>query len=113
MTTLSTNNTLPHLASGKSLTDAGLETWLDLSHRGIELRDFASFELLESEEGRYLLRDYYRSFMETARSRRFRLSLPKRVTWRASPDWGAGLGYSLDDLARINRDSVILPERVA
>ena len=30
------------------------------------------------------------------------------ATWRANPDWGAQLGYSPADLARVNRDAITM-----
>ncbi|MEM8849536.1 MAG: homocysteine S-methyltransferase family protein [Pseudomonadota bacterium] len=85
------------------LTDGGLETAL-IFHEGVELRDFAAFELLESDAGRATLTRYWRPFFELAArtGRGFVLDTP---TWRASRDWGARLGYDAEAIARINRDA--------
>lgn len=87
------------------LADGGLETAL-IFHEGIDLRDFAAFELLENETGRATLARYWRPFLDLAArtGRGFVLDTP---TWRASRDWGAGLGYDADTIARINREAVI------
>ncbi len=87
------------------LTDGGLETSL-IFHEGVALRDFAAFELLESDAGRETLRRYWTPFLRLAAEsgRGFVLDTP---TWRASRDWGARLGYDADAIARINRDAVV------
>ena len=66
------------------LTDAGLETVL-LFEEGLDLPHFAAFPLLDSDEGRAVLRRYYEPFLQLARDRgsTFVLSSP---TWRANPD---------------------------
>jgi homocysteine S-methyltransferase len=87
-----------------TLTDAGLETVL-VFHEGVELPCFAAFPLLDSEEGRAVLRRYYEPFLRLARDRGagFVLSSP---TWRANPDWGEELGYDAAALATVNRGAV-------
>ena len=99
------------------LTDAGLETVLLFDER-LDLPHFAAFPLLDSDEGRIVLRRYYESFLRLARDRAcaFVLSSP---TWRANPDWGELLGYDDNALAELNgravgfleqlRDEVIPP----
>ena len=49
---------LPLLSDKMFLTDSGLETTL-VFHDGIDLPYFASFPLLETEEGLARIRDYY------------------------------------------------------
>lgn len=86
------------------LTDGGLETDLIFNH-GIELRHFASFELLNTERGRQALEIYYRPYIELAAARNtgFILETP---TWRANPDWGYRMGYTIDALRTLNEDAV-------
>jgi homocysteine S-methyltransferase len=86
------------------LTDGGLETALVFLD-GIDLPHFAAFPLIDREDGRAALRRYYEGFLRLAAERGlgFVLDTP---TWRANPDWGPRLGYSPEDLARVNRDSV-------
>lgn len=86
------------------LTDAGLETVL-LFEEGLDLPCFAAFPLLDTEEGRAVLRRYYEPFLELARGQGapFVLSSP---TWRANSDWGKLLGYDEDALARVNARAV-------
>lgn len=87
-----------------SLTDSGLETWL-VFHRGVELQDFAAFPLLDHDDGRSMLAEYFQAHLGIAAraGARFVLETP---TWRASSEWGARLGYDASGLDRINRASV-------
>jgi homocysteine S-methyltransferase len=102
---------IPSLAGDKLfIGDGGLETTMIFA-RGIELPEFASFLLLETDRGRQELRDYYHGYLEIARRHRvgFTLDTP---TWRANRDWGDKLGYSPGDLDRVNRDAVALAREV-
>jgi homocysteine S-methyltransferase len=81
-----------------------METTL-IFHQGIDLPHFASFVLLDSAAGRQALRDYFLPYIDLAREHDAGLVLDT-PTWRANADWGAELGYSAEDLARVNRDGV-------
>jgi S-methylmethionine-dependent homocysteine/selenocysteine methylase len=96
--------TLPHLNSTRFLTDGGMETSLVFDH-GLDLPAFASFPLLDSEDGRQLLASYFVPYLQiaSAHGAGFVFETP---TWRANPDWGAELGYDAAGLERINRESV-------
>jgi homocysteine S-methyltransferase len=76
---------------------------------GLDLPCFASFTLLEREEGVEALHDYYRGYLEIAKRNGagFTFDTP---TWRASSDWGEQLGYSSQALAEVNRKAVGLAE---
>ncbi|MEA3539584.1 MAG: homocysteine S-methyltransferase family protein [Pseudomonadota bacterium] len=102
----STFKTLPQLADRLFLTDGGLETTL-IFHDGIDLPHFAAFDLMRTQEGRRALHAYYLRYLEIAQANGtgFILESP---TWRASPDWGALLGYSEAALAESNRESIAL-----
>jgi S-methylmethionine-dependent homocysteine/selenocysteine methylase len=89
---------------GLFLTDAGMETAL-IFHQGQDLPSFATFPLLETEAGRDALRAYYEPFLELARTRGTGFILGG-CTWRASVDWGAGLGYDSDAIAAVNRHAM-------
>jgi homocysteine S-methyltransferase len=97
---------LPQLSGRLFLTDSGLETTL-IFKDGIELNQFASFELLKSENGRRRLADYFREHAATAveAGMGFVLEAP---TWRSNADWGAKLGYSPAELDALNRQSIDL-----
>ncbi|NRG17506.1 homocysteine S-methyltransferase family protein [Rhizobiales bacterium] len=98
-------NNLPQLEE-VFLTDGGIETSL-IFLDGIDLPYFAAFDLLRNEEGREALRRYYRRYIDIARKRGVGFIL-ESATWRASPDWGAKLGYTGESLAKANRDAVAL-----
>jgi S-methylmethionine-dependent homocysteine/selenocysteine methylase len=109
MTTM-TSTTL-QLEDTLFLTDGGLETTL-IFHDGIDLPLFACFVLVDTDEGRDLLRRYYRRYAATARELGTGLIL-ESPTWRASSDWGPQLGYSEEALAAVNRRSVELLRSLA
>jgi len=74
---------------------------------GIDLPEFASYDLLRTESGRQVIVDYYRSYIELAR--RYGLGLVLETpTWRANADWGRKLGDDADALRELNRASVEL-----
>ena len=99
-------NKLPQLSGGMFIADGGLETTL-VFHEGVELPYFAAFDLLRTEEGTARIVAYKERFIALAKKVGTGLVL-HGGTWRASPDWGYKLGYSLDELAKINRKSVEL-----
>lgn len=92
------------------VTDGGLETDL-LFHHGQELPEFAAFPLLEQEQGRALLADYYRQYAAVAQDVGAGLVL-ETPTWRAGATWGARLGYDAGSLARLNEAAVRLVREV-
>jgi homocysteine S-methyltransferase len=100
---------LPQLAGGPFLTDGGIETVL--IDRGVDLPEFAAFDVLRRPGGEAVLRDYYGPFLAIGREHGtgFVLSAP---TWRASPDWAAALGYDEAGLAGALRQAVDLVDRV-
>lgn len=103
-------NALPQLGGGFFLTDGGIETTL-IFHDGLELPDFAAFDLLKSAAGTAALRKYFRAYGAVARSFNTGLVL-ESATWRASADWAARLGYSREALAAANRKSIKLLEEI-
>lgn len=97
-------NNLPQRQGGLFLTDGGMETTL-IFHDGVELPHFASFVLMETGEGRALLKKYYESYLAIACDHGvgFVLDSP---TWRANPDWAAKLGYDAGALHAINVNAI-------
>ena len=95
---------LPRPGGAAFLTDGGLETCLIFRER-FELPSFASFVLLDDARGRAGLESYYRGFLDIAAKcgAGFVLDSP---TWRASPDWGASLGYDAERLGAANRSAI-------
>jgi homocysteine S-methyltransferase len=88
------------------VTDGGLETDL-IFHHGVDLPHFAAFPLLDSDRGRALLASYYDGYAAIARQAGAGLVLDS-PTWRASPAWGARLGYSPAELTRANIGAIAL-----
>jgi S-methylmethionine-dependent homocysteine/selenocysteine methylase len=95
---------LPQLKGELLLTDGGLETVL-IFQKGLELPEFATFPLLETEEGRQVLKAYYQQHLDLAKRYDAGFILGS-LTWRANPDWATKLGYSKEGLHRANCGSV-------
>jgi homocysteine S-methyltransferase len=100
ITTDTTTSTAPGVLDERLtyITDAGMETWLVFDH-GIELPAFASYPLLDSSDGRALLRDYYLRYLDIAASISAGVIL-ETPTWRANPEWAATLGHDRAELGR-------------
>jgi S-methylmethionine-dependent homocysteine/selenocysteine methylase len=101
---------LPQLDGGLFLTDGGIETTL-IFNEGLELPDFAAFDLFKRPEGENALRKYFAAYARLAHQFGTGLIL-ESATWRASLDWGARLGYSPRDLAYVNRRAIALLEHI-
>ena len=99
-------NQLPQLSGRFFMTDGGIETTL-IFHEGLELPDFAAFDLLKDAAGYEALRKYFRTYAALARQYHVGFIL-ESATWRASRDWGQKLGYSDNELADLNRKAIDL-----
>ncbi len=97
---------LPQLSGRFFLTDGGIETTL-IFHEHLELPDFAAFDLLKDTAGYEALWKYFRTYAAIARSYQAGFIL-ESATWRASSDWGEKLGYSIRELADLNRKAIDL-----
>jgi len=97
---------LPQLGDDVFLTDGGIETSL-IFHDGLDLPQFAAFVLLADDAGRDALRRYWQPYVEIARGAGAGFVLEAPV-WRASPDWGARVGYSVADLETANAAAIEL-----
>lgn len=97
---------LPQADGRLFLSDGGMETAL-IFLQGVDLPQFASFVLLESESGRAELVKYYEKFLPIARSKNVGFVLDT-ATWRASLDWGEVLGFDADRLTAVNVAAVDL-----
>lgn len=97
---------LPQLSTDLFLTDGGLETTL-IFREGIDLPDFAAFDLLKHSVGYQSLVNYFRTYAAIARIYQVGLVL-ESATWRANPDWGTKLGYSSAKLTEMNRKAIAL-----
>ena len=101
---------LPQIGGGLYLTDGGIETTL-IFLEGLALPDFASFQILKTVEGEATLRKYFFTYAEIAKKYSTGLIL-ESATWRASTDWGKRLGYSAEELSRVNHQAICLLEEV-
>jgi S-methylmethionine-dependent homocysteine/selenocysteine methylase len=101
-------NALPQLSGQQFITDGGLETTL-VFHDGIDLPNFAAFDLLRTADGVQRLDDYYRRYAGIATENEVGFVL-ESVTWRASSDWGQLMGYSDIALDAINKQSIEMLE---
>jgi S-methylmethionine-dependent homocysteine/selenocysteine methylase len=103
-------NALPQLGDALFVTDGGIETAL-IFNEGIELPDFAAFDLFRRPRGEAALRKYYGAYVRIAAQFRAGMIL-ESATWRASADWGRRLGYTAAQLALVNRRSIELLEEI-
>jgi len=101
---------LPQLTKSTFLTDGGLETDL-IFNKGIDLPEFAAFDLLKNKEGKEVLRKYYLDYLNISKQKcsGFVLEAP---TYRANPDWALKIGYSLESLDAMNRKAVREMEKI-
>ena len=98
--------TFPQLTGSLLLTDGGLETTL-IFQEGLNLPEFAAFDLLKDAFGYEALYKYFRTYATLAQAYRVGCIL-ESPTWRASTDWGAKLGYSKLTIAEFNHKAVTL-----
>lgn len=92
------------------ISDGGLETDL-IFHEGADLPLFASFVLLDSAEGRAMLRRYARAYLDMAEAagRGFVLGTP---TWRANGGWGPKLGLDDAGIRDVNRRALAFAQEL-
>ena len=101
---------LPQLGGDFFLTDGGIETTL-IFLEGIELPDFAVFDLFKRSEGEAALREYFHTYAGLAQ--RFDTGLIlESPTWRASADWGTRLGYTAREMVDVNRRAIGLLDEI-
>jgi len=103
-------NALPQLGDALFVTDGGIETAL-IFNEGIELPEFAAFDLFRRPGGEGALRRYYGAYVRIAAQFRAGIIL-ESATWRASADWGRKLGYNAVQLADANRQAIRLLEDI-
>jgi homocysteine S-methyltransferase len=93
------------------LAEGGQETEVMYRH-GHELPEFAMYPLLERPEAMAALRGMYERYLEEAAAAGFSV-LMGGLDYRASPDWGAKLGYSPEALAEAQRRCIDFLREVA
>jgi S-methylmethionine-dependent homocysteine/selenocysteine methylase len=99
-------NNLPQRSNDLFLTDGGLETTL-IFREGLDLPEFAAFDLLKHDAGYLALEKYFCTYASMARENQVGFIL-ESATWRANPDWATKLGYSSTVLAQMNRKAIAL-----
>lgn len=97
---------LPQTNGGLFLSDGGMETAL-IFLQGLDLPQFASFVLVDRQDGRAELVKYYEQYLPIARKRGLGFVLDT-ATWRASLDWGRMIGFDAARLGAINLAAVDL-----
>lgn len=99
-----TRQLITQIENSPFLTDGGMETDF-IFNKGIDLPEFASFDLLSTNWGRETLREYFLQYLALADKfdSGFILETP---TWRANAEWGAKLGYDPAALWAVNRNAV-------
>ncbi|MEM1130713.1 MAG: homocysteine S-methyltransferase family protein [Pseudomonadota bacterium] len=96
---------LPKLKGGQFyLTEGGVETAI-MFKWGFELPEFAVFPLLDKPEAVEAIRGLFRAYLDTV-ARSGQAAYMGGLDFRASPDWGAKLGYSPAALRDLNIASV-------
>ena len=99
-------STLPQLSGGLFLTYTGMETDL-LFTQNVDLPGFASYSLLQSDEGRAHLNRYARDLIVLAKEHGVGIIL-ESATWVANRDRGAAIGYSPEQLGDLNKQAIAL-----
>lgn len=103
---------LPPMGSGEFfLTEGGTETEIMYRH-GFELPEFSMLPLLDNPRAVSAIRDVISQQLDVAAE--FGLSfLLTGFDYRASPDWGAKLGYSASSLADANIAAIELLREIS
>lgn len=97
---------LPLLSTNIFACYIGMDTEL-LYRDGIDLPGFASYPLLLNPEHKNLLHNYYCNLADLARNQNVGLILDS-VSWVANRDRGAELGFSPDELKKLNTEAIEL-----
>jgi len=88
--------TFPQSDNVLYLAEGGTETELIYRH-GHKLREFAAFELMNDPAAVADMKDMYRRYLDVV-AKHGLAALMAGFDYRASPDWGAKLGYSTEGL---------------
>ncbi|UPW20327.1 homocysteine S-methyltransferase family protein [Agarivorans sp. TSD2052] len=104
--------TFPSYQKGRIfLSEGGTETELMYKH-GFELPHFAMFPLLDNPVALVTLKDMFRRYLDVVAKHKM-CALMGGLDYRASPDWGALLGYSAAGLAEANLSSIAFLRELA
>lgn len=99
-------NNLPQLNGDLFLVYAGMETDL-LFTQGVDLPGFASYPLLETQEGRDRLNGYFRDLISVGKEYDLGIIL-ESPTWVANRDRGKSIGYNPQQLVELNKQAIAL-----
>ena len=99
-------DTFPDMNTDLLLTYVGMETDLIFTH-GYDLPGFASYPLLETAEGRALLKKYLEDMIALGKETGSGVIL-ESPTWVANRDRGAAIGYSPETLKHLNQQAIAL-----
>jgi homocysteine S-methyltransferase len=99
-------NDFPNIEAELFLAYVGMETDLIFTH-GMELPGFASYPLLETDDGRALLKDYLGRMITLGKEAGMGVIL-ESPTWVANRDRGAAIGYAPDKIMQLNQQAVAL-----
>jgi S-methylmethionine-dependent homocysteine/selenocysteine methylase len=93
------------------LTDGGIETEI-MYKWGFDLPHFAMYPLLDNADATAAMRGMYRRYLDVV-AKHGLSALMGGLDYRASPDWGALLGYSREGLAEANLRSITFLRELA
>lgn len=99
-------DSFPNVNADALLVYGGMETDL-IFNRGLDLPGFASYPLLETANGRDLLKGYLKDMIELGKKTGCGVIL-ESPTWVANRDRAADIGYKADALKKLNQDAVAL-----
>ncbi|MCP3972792.1 MAG: homocysteine S-methyltransferase [Rhodobacteraceae bacterium] len=103
-------DTFPNVNANLLLAYVGMETDLIFT-RGIDLPGFASYPLLETQDGRAILEGYLKDMIALGKENGTGVIL-ESPTWVANRDRGAAIGYAPDTLKHLNKQAVALMAEV-
>ncbi len=92
------------------LTDGGFETWL-FFQQGFEAPEFAAIVLMDDDEARQAMRQYFDGFLSMAAAAQTGFVLDTN-TWRGCTHWGPNLSKSADEMLRLSSDAVTFAKQV-
>lgn len=92
------------------MTNGGLETFM-VFEKGYDLPCFSSHVLLETDDGRNAIVDYYEKFLNIAKQSN-RGYVIGTETWRLNEGWAGELGLSNEELLKKNIEAVKFAKQV-
>lgn len=88
------------LDQGKYIIGGGLEATFHF-HREQYLPHGVAFHLLDYPEHHALIRSFYERYLAMAKKNKL-IPILESITWRANPDWGYKMGYTPDEIKKVN-----------